>query len=218
MIGPCIRWIKRWDPRSLRASPLNPHAGPATVAKVAHALETAPPKVMPVFRGRADGWLRVLSASDLLDLVNSERATEAMWRQSRLSSLVWRRDLFPALHRYADYVQLMPASESHHHAHVGGLLAHTLEMALAAVTWRNGHLLPTGAGIEQIDEERDVWTYVVFFAALLHDIAKPLTDLRIQWRAAQMPEPLRWTPVAGSLVQLSLPSASALEFAEEMVA
>lgn len=76
-------------------------------------------------------------------------------------------------------------------------------MALAAVTWRNGHLLPSGATIEQIDEERDVWTYVVFFASLLHDIAKPLTDLRIQWRAAQMPEPLRWTPVAGSLVQLA---------------
>jgi len=86
---------------------------------------------------------------------------------------------------------------------VGGLLAHTLEMVLAAVTWRNGHLLPAGANIEQIDEERDTWTYVVFFAALLQDIAKPLTDLRIQWRAAQMPEPLRWTPVAGSLVQLA---------------
>lgn len=76
-------------------------------------------------------------------------------------------------------------------------------MVLAAVTWRNGHLLPAGANIEQIDEERDTWTYVVFFAALLQDIAKPLTDLRIQWRAAQMPEPLRWTPVAGSLVQLA---------------
>ncbi|MBU4183580.1 MAG: TraI domain-containing protein, partial [Gammaproteobacteria bacterium] len=72
----------------------------------------------------------MLSAVDLLELVQSSRAMEAMWRQSRLSSQVWRRDLQPAVQRYAEYVQLMPASESHHHAHVGGLLAHTLEMTL----------------------------------------------------------------------------------------
>jgi integrating conjugative element relaxase (TIGR03760 family) len=172
------------------------------VAKVAHALETAPPKVMPVFRGRADGWLRVLSASDLLDLVNSERATEAMWRQSRLSSLVWRRDLLPALHRYAGYVQLMPASESHHHAHVGGLLAHTLEMTLAAMTWRNGHFFPEGAPVEEMDAQRDEWTYVVFFGALLHDVGKIMADLRISWSCADMDAPIRWVPMSGALTEM----------------
>lgn len=55
----------------------------------------------------------------------------------------------------------------------------------------------------------DVWTYAVFHAALLHDIAKPLTDLQIQWRAARMPEALRWTPLAGSLVQLTQGRADA---------
>ncbi|MFV0679098.1 MobH family relaxase [Ottowia sp.] len=153
--------------------------------------------------GTQRGWLRVLPAQDLLAGLRADDAIEALWRQSRLADAVWQRDLLSALHRYAEFVQLMPASESHHHAHAGGLLAHTLEMALAAVTWRNGHLLPAGASIEQIDDERDVWTYVVFHAALLHDIAKPMTDLRISWRAAQMPEALRWTPVAGSLLQLT---------------
>src|SRR5699024_7610437 len=91
-------------------------------------------------------------------------------------------------------------SESHHHAHPGGLLVHTLEVLIAAMTWRNGHFLPEGDTIERVDSQRDQWTYVVFFAALLHDIAKPMTDLRITWRAQQMPEALRWTPIAGSLV------------------
>ena len=153
--------------------------------------------------GTAKGWLRVLQAKQLLAHLHAEAALDATWRQSRLAFVVWERDLLTAIERYAQFVQLMPASESHHHAHAGGLLAHTLEMVLAAMTWRNGHFLPSGAAIEQIDEERDVWTYVVFFAALLHDIAKPLTDLRIHWRAAQMVEPLRWTPVAGNLVQLT---------------
>lgn len=153
--------------------------------------------------GTAKGWLRVLQANQLLAHLRADAALDATWRQSRLASVVWKRDLLTAIERYAQFVQLMPASESHHHAHAGGLLAHTIEMVLAAMTWRNGHFLPSGAAIEQIDEERDVWTYVVFFAALLHDIAKPLTDLRIHWRAAQMVEPLRWTPVAGNLVQLT---------------
>jgi integrating conjugative element relaxase (TIGR03760 family) len=181
---------------------LNPPAGPATLAKVTHALEAAPSKVPPVFRGRVDGWLRVLRASDLLELVNSDRATEAMWRQSRLSSLVWRRDLLPALHRYADYVQLMPASESHHHAHVGGLLAHTLEMTLAAMTWRNGHFFPEGAPVEEMDAQRDEWTYVVFFGALLHDVGKIMADLRISWSCSDMDGPIRWVPMSGPLTEM----------------
>lgn len=158
---------------------------------------------MPVLEGTERGWLRVLDAEELLRSLRAADALEAMWRQSRLAAVTWQRDLLPAIHRLAEFVQLMPASESHHHAHVGGLLTHTLEMTLAAMTWRNGHFLPAGAAIEQIDAERDEWTYVVFYAALLHDIAKPMTDLRIQWRAARMPEPLRWTPMGGSLMQLA---------------
>lgn len=154
-------------------------------------------------QGTSHGWLRVLSADELLRHLRAHDALDATWRQSRLAAAVWQRDLLDAVHRYAEFVQLMPASESHHHAHAGGLLAHTLEMLLAAMTWRNGHFLPSGAQIEQIDAERDVWTYVVFFAALLHDIAKPMTDLRIEWRATHLSDPLRWTPLAGSLVQLT---------------
>ncbi|MFZ2825212.1 MobH family relaxase [Hydrogenophaga sp.] len=147
--------------------------------------------------------MRILSAGDLLELVQSSRATEAMWRQSRLSSLVWRRDLQPALQRYAEYVQLMPASESHHHAHVGGLLAHTLEMTLAAMNWRNGHFFPEGAPVEEMDAQRDEWTYVVFFAALLHDVGKIMTDLRVSWSCSDMDSPLRWVPMTGPLTEMA---------------
>jgi len=155
-----------------------------------------------VVDGAQPGWLRVLPAADLLAAAKAQDALDGIWRQSRLASQVWERDLLPAVGQFAEFVQLMPASESHHHAHPGGLLVHTVEMLLASLTWRNGHFLPESACIEQIDAERDAWTYVVFFAALLHDIAKPMTDLRITWRAAQMPDALRWTPIAGSLVQI----------------
>ena len=157
---------------------------------------------MPVVRGHADGWLKVLPAAALLRLVHGGKVLDTMWRQSRLAQIVWERDLLPAIHRYAEYVQLMPASESHHHAHVGGLLSHTLEMTLAAMTWRNGHFFPEGASVEEMDVQRDEWTYVVFFAALLHDVGKIMADLRIAWICTGMEAPLRWVPTSGPLTAM----------------
>ncbi len=167
----------------------------------------SPPSPPPVpvaqrVAGREEGWLRVLESDDLIRLLKAQKAVHQMFLQSRVADPVFRRDFIPAIRRYAEYVQLMPASEAHHHAHAGGLLAHTLEMVLAAMTWRNAHFLPTNAPVEQIDAERDQWTYVVFYAALLHDIAKPMTDLRILWRGGAMDEPLRWKPLAGSLFEV----------------
>lgn len=157
---------------------------------------------MPMFQGQGGGWLKVLRAQDLLRLVQAGRALNAMWRQSRLSPAVWQRDLLPAVQRYAEFVQLMPASEAHHHAHVGGLLSHTIETTLAAMTWRNGHFFPEGASVEEMDAQRDEWTYVVFFAALLHDLGKVMTDLRISWTYYGMEEVVRWVPMSGPLTAM----------------
>jgi integrating conjugative element relaxase (TIGR03760 family) len=88
----------------------------------------------------------------------------------------WRIFYLDALLSYANYVQLLPASEAHHHAGAGGLLAHGLEVALHALRLRRAHLLPQGADTEEIVAKREVWTYAVFSAALLHDIGKPLMD------------------------------------------
>lgn len=198
MIGHCMRWIKRWDPRSPR--PASSVAPATAIPPRATTEEVDPP--MPVVRGHADGWLKVLPAADLLRLVHGGKVLDTMWRQSRLAQIVWERDLLPAIHRYAEYVQLMPASESHHHAHVGGLLSHTLEMTLAAMTWRNGHFFPEGASVEEMDAQRDEWTYVVFFAALLHDIGKIMADLRIAWICTGMEAPLRWVPMSGPLTAM----------------
>ena len=197
-LQPWMRWLgRRRNP--VRAAAAVP-AAPGDAAEQIRALERAD---AIRYEGSDRNWLRVLPAPKLLALLRASPVLHALAKRTNLSAHVWQRDLLPAIWRYAEFVQLVPASESHHHAHAGGLLAHTLEMLLAAITWRNGHLLPTGATIEQVDRERDVWTYVVFFAALLHDIGKPMTDLRIQWRTARLTDPVRWTPLAGSLVQLA---------------
>lgn len=171
--------------------------------RTGQAPQTLPePERKVAIGGREPGWLRVLPADDLISLIQAKKAVDQMANQSRLASTVFKRDLLPAIKNYAEFVQLMPASESHHHAHVGGLLSHTIEMVLSAMTMRNGHLFPQYAPAEEIDEQRDQWTYVVFYAALLHDIAKPMTDMRILWRGGNMQEPIRWKPIAGPLSEI----------------
>lgn len=192
-----------WN-RAVDATSANAGAGAAATSSAEPPSgDGSPPQPFPRVAGSQPGWLRVLDAEQLLTTVQASRAIQEIWRKSNQSRETWERDLLPAIHRYAEFVQLMPASEAHHHAHAGGLLSHTIEMLLAAMTWRNAHLLPGGSEIEEVDAQRDQWTYVVFFAALLHDIAKPVTDLRIQWRCDGMADSIRWAAAGGSLVQIA---------------
>ena len=151
--------------------------------------------------GPVAGHLAVLTHEQLLQVTGADQLIEHLARNSRLARTVFERDLLPAVQRYAEFVQLMPASESHHHANVGGLLAHTLETVHHALVLRGGYLLPRNGGAEIIDAQRDYWTYAIFIGALLHDVGKPLTDLRIEMRQPRASEGTRWLPMAGSLLE-----------------
>ena len=201
-----------------------PNNDPSPAAKRGPAAGSSALPVLPAvvqeqiqlkaFQSAKAGWIKVASARDLLGLVQAHTVLEHIYIQSRLSKQVFERDLLPSLHKYAEFVQLMPASESHHHAHAGGLLTHTLEMVLATLTWRKGMFFPEGAVAEVTSAQQDEWTYVVFYAALLHDIGKVMTDLRVTWHRKDLPEPIRWMPVTGTLWELSLGNKA---FGEYMV-
>ncbi len=103
------------------------------------------------------------------------------------------------LEKYAEAVQLAPASENHHHSGPGGLLVHTLEVIGLALKIRKGYQLPLGGSIAQIGEQKHLWTYAVFTACLLHDIGKLSSTirLRLQLRDGQHKN---WTPQGEPLV------------------
>jgi integrating conjugative element relaxase (TIGR03760 family) len=107
--------------------------------------------------------------------------------------LHFERYYLAALHRFAAFVQECPASESHHHAHLGGLLDHALEVAVTALRFRQGYLLPPGVPPEQAVHVRDRWTYAVFAAALVHDAGKPAVDQIITVFGADS-RTWRWNP------------------------
>lgn len=82
-------------------------------------------------------------------------------------------------YRFAEAVQLAPASESHHHSGPGGLLKHTIDVITLALKKRRGYQLPLGGSITDINNQRHLWTYGVFGACLLHDIGKLSASIRL---------------------------------------
>jgi len=112
-----------------------------------------------------------------LDLLGQHaRTVREIQQLAGIPQAHWRALYLESLLAYANYVQLLPASEAHHHAGTGGLLSHGLDVALHALRLRRAHLLPQGADTEEVVAKREVWSYAVFSAALLHDIGKPLMD------------------------------------------
>ena len=164
---------------------------------VAQSHEPGAPDV--AIAGHQPGWLRVLDAPTLVAMCKLAPTLQQIQRESKLAQSAWTRDIAPAIARYLEFVQLLPASEAHHHAHVGGLAAHTIEVVSAALRLRNGTLLPSGRSAEEIDAQRDFWTYATILAALLHDVGKPMTDLRIELVDRPGGPPRRWLPVTGDL-------------------
>ncbi len=92
----------------------------------------------------------------------------------------WQAFYLSAFEAYARFVQQFPASEAHHHAGPGGLLAHGLEVVREALKLRRGQLIPLGASAETLAATQDLWTYATASAALLHDLGKPVADQRVR--------------------------------------
>src|SRR5690606_35520009 len=69
---------------------------------------------------------------------------------------------------------------------------------------RRGYLLPPGATVEEQAEQQDVWTYAVATAAMLHDIAKPLADQRIQLFDRRGKATGEWNPWSGPMPEDAL--------------
>ncbi|XNS34105.1 TraI domain-containing protein [Halomonas cupida] len=122
-----------------------------------------------------------------------------LWDTTSLTQPVFNEYLLTPIERYAELVQLLPASESHHHAYAGGMLDHALEMACYGLRLRQRHLLPPNAKPEDQSSAGELWSAAIIYGALMHDIAKVLVDIEIhlqdgsEWRVwhGVIPKPYR---------------------------
>jgi integrating conjugative element relaxase (TIGR03760 family) len=118
-----------------------------------------------------------------------------LWDTTSLTQSVFDEYLLAPICRYAELVQLLPASESHHHAYPGGMLDHALETACYGLRLRQRHLLPPDAKPEDQSSAGELWSAAVIHGALMHDVAKTLVDVEIhledgrEWRLWNGPIP-----------------------------
>ncbi|WP_338743795.1 MobH family relaxase [Pseudomonas sp. KK18] len=140
------------------------------------------------------GWTPVHPPTHLLAEPHRQRLMERIWQYTALSPEQFEQLYRRPLLRYAEYVQLLPASESHHHAYAGGMLDHGLELVATALKLRQSHLLPATAAPEDQAVQADAWSAAIAYGALLHDIGKVAVDLEVEYLTGQ-----RWHPWHGPL-------------------
>lgn len=129
-----------------------------------------------------DGFYIPKSGEELINTPRRQEMIKVLWDLTSQTKTVFNEFIYSPIRRYAELVQLLPASESHHHSYPGGMLDHALEAACFGLRLRQKHLLPPGAKPEEQSSAAEVWTVAVIYGALMHDIAKALVDIEIKLR------------------------------------
>lgn len=145
-----------------------------------------------------EGEWPVLAAERLLERTGASHVVEVMRTKVGFPRALFDSGVLPLVNAYAEFVQLLPALTPQRGDEPGGLLLHGSEAALAALDFRRGQILPRGAAPEAIGEQHHRWTYAVLVAALLHELERSLSDLRVLVRKAGG-EPQPWLPFTGTL-------------------
>lgn len=144
----------------------------------------------------AAGYLSFESAHTLLAVEHRCQLLDRIWQYTALSHAQFSQLYLNPIHRYAEQVQQLPASETHHHAYLGGMLDHGLELVACSLKLRQSYLLPTGAAPEDQAAQTDAWSAGIAYGALLHDIGKIAVDLQVERQDGRL-----WHPWHGPLDQ-----------------
>ncbi|WP_431033426.1 MobH family relaxase [Pseudomonas yamanorum] len=144
----------------------------------------------------AEGYLPIESARTLLEAGHRCQLLDRIWQYTALSHAQFTQLYLNPIHRYAEQVQQLPASETHHHAYLGGMLDHGLELVACSLKLRQSYLLPTGAAPEDQAAQTDAWSAGIAYGALLHDIGKIAVDLLVERQDGGL-----WHPWQGPLDQ-----------------
>ena len=122
-----------------------------------------------------DNVLPVLTADQLYSRLSLHNRLRGIRRKVAIDPQRFEAMYGKPIARYCEVVQLLPASQAHHHAYPGGLIVHTLSVIEYAINERQKYTLPLASEPEIIEAQKNLWTYAVFVAALLHDIGKAVT-------------------------------------------
>ncbi|CAK7053685.1 MAG: hypothetical protein BACD_02594 [Bacteroides rodentium] len=164
--------------------------------KTAAQDETVTVDASPELQEAPQGFLLPQSADALLATPQRQKLLMHIWQRTSMARTQFDAMYLAPIKRYAELAQQFPASESHHHSYLGGMLDHGLEIVAYALKLRQSHLLPVGAAPESQAAQSEAWTAGSAYGALLHDIGKIAVDLHVEY-----PDGSLWHPWHGVLQQ-----------------
>src|SRR5258708_33927889 len=94
--------------------------------------------------GMPTGLTQPESAATLLATPRRRKLLEHIWQRTSLSRAQFAKLYRTPLHRYAEWVQQFPASESHHPAYPGGMLGPGLGIDPYPLRLLRSHVCPAG--------------------------------------------------------------------------
>lgn len=150
------------------------------------------PKEPIIIQNISDGYIKPQLADELLNTPRRQKLLTYIWQRTSIPRVQFNQFYLEPIQRYATLVQQFPASESHHHAYLGGMLDHGLEVVAYALKLRQSYLLPVGSTPEEQAAQEQVWSAAIAYAALLHDIGKIAVDLHVEYENGQI-----WSPWHG---------------------
>ena len=170
------------------------------------------------FRPRRDPrLLPIQKSSAILAQPGAEKCIASIRQSVGISDKLFERFYLHPIHEVAELVQCCPGSEAHHHAWPGGLIAHILESCANSLRLRKAMILPIGATPEAAARKEDLYNYTVFAAALLHDVAKPLTDQHITVYSRNGRYIRDWDPASGEIFSIPRAAYMKIEFRRDRV-
>lgn len=128
----------------------------------------------------------VVGFQSIVECTSSAARIDAIRIKLGFPAELFERAGHPVIEAYGEFVQLLPASESHQHADRRGLFTYCIEVASLALDYRRGQILPPGAAPEAIGEQAHRWTYAVFVAGLLRGVRSAAKSERDESTAVQL--------------------------------
>ncbi|SUO96623.1 MobH family relaxase [Suttonella ornithocola] len=144
--------------------------------------------------------LPVFTAEQLINKLSLHNRIRSIRRKVAIDSNRFESMYLQPIEKFCELAQLIPASQAYHHAFLGGLIVHTLCVVEYAINERMKYTLPLASEPEIIEAQKNLWTFAVFVAALLHDIGKAVT--MVDYVDTDSGKVI--SPLAGTLVEQSI--------------
>ncbi|MBX9495298.1 TraI domain-containing protein [Yersinia enterocolitica] len=136
-----------------------------------------------------NGYHAPVSAREQLAIPRRRQCLQTLWDYSSLPNDLHQRYYLLPLEHCVTLMQQLPATESGHHAYLGGMVDHLLETVAYAARLSKNYLLPVGAQPEDQASQSTAWNAVIVYAAMLQSLDK-LYQIEVELQSG-----LRWIPL-----------------------